>query len=200
MDKPEIKEESKIEKISEPKKNPANFKNDSGNLTLFTLEEEWEDELNQPIAVNENKKENESQAKQEFDYELPKSENKSNINSNFQANEIKIPSNEKAKNTVEEKQVVKEVEEAEAFEQPISAIVSQQIKDRRDRLKKFNFQFKNKLSEHEVNDAERIPAYQRNQVNLSEHKREKPGNYILDKDNNNDLKIRPNNFLHDNVD
>src|SRR5690606_29687682 len=100
----------------------------------------------------------------------------------------------------EKPQVQKEIVEEDPFDEPISENISQQIQERRDRLKKFNFKFKNKLNEYDVDEAENIPAYKRKQIELSEHKREKSGGYIVDRDSSNEIKIRPNNFLHDNVD
>ncbi|MDO5656250.1 MAG: cell division protein FtsZ [Flavobacteriaceae bacterium] len=161
-------------------------------LTLF-LDEDWEEEVDQPLAINENR----GSAKKETAHDIKPAQE------NFTSFEIPKtqhnPSSSIQNEVIEEKVEQINLKE-EAFEQPISEIVSQQIKERRERLKKFNYSFKSNLSAQEIDEAEKIPAYQRNKIELAEHKREKPGNYILDKDANNDLKIRPNNFLHDNVD
>lgn len=173
---PEIKEDP----VSEKK----------GNLTLFTLEEDWEDENELPLSINEKALEAE---KHEFTEEKPV-KNVETVVAEKKEEEIKPfkPEQPKAE--------LKTIREDDPFDEPISATISRQIQDRRDRLKKFNFKFKSRLGENEIDEAEKIPAYKRNNIELSEHKREKPGGYILDKDANNDLKIRPNNFLHDNVD
>lgn len=76
--------------------------------------------------------------------------------------------------------------------------ISQQIQERRERLKKFNYQFKNSLKDTE--DFERVPAYKRQGIELSDYKHSKPSNYIVDEDVDQNIKLRPNNFLHDNVD
>lgn len=166
-----------IKKETETKPNP------SKNFTLFTLEDDWEDESDAPISINDHVEEAQPA---------------------FEVQEIEVKT-EQIVETIEE---VAEVQEEETpiddtqspFDTPISQAVSKQIEERRNRLKKFNFKFKTRLNEEEVSEAERIPAYKRNNVSLSEHKHEKPGNYIVDKDTSNDIKIRPNHFLHDNVD
>lgn len=143
------------------------------NYNLFTLDEEWEEEVEKPISVNQ-----------------PKSK----------VEEIPTVEEDMPKMMEEKPQVQKEIVEEDPFDEPISENISQQIQERRDRLKKFNFKFKNKLNEYDVDEAENIPAYKRKQIELSEHKREKSGGYIVDRDSSNEIKIRPNNFLHDNVD
>lgn len=177
---------------SQPKNNPnptPEVKKDnttqahaqSSKYTLHTLEDDWEDEMDTPISVNQStEKEIIEEPKFNWKEETPKME--------------EAPK-------VEEKPVVEEkTMDEEAFDAPISANISQQIQERRERLKKFNFKFKNKLNDYDVDEVERIPAYKRNQIELSEHKREKSGGYIIDRDTSNEIKIRPNNFLHDNVD
>lgn len=172
-------EEPKQEIKKETKTKP----NPSKNFTLFTLEDDWEDESDAPISINDHVEEAQPA---------------------FEVQEIEVKT-EQIVETIEE---VAEVQEEETpiddtqspFDTPISQAVSKQIEERRNRLKKFNFKFKTRLNEEEVSEAERIPAYKRNNVSLSEHKHEKPGNYIVDKDTSNDIKIRPNHFLHDNVD
>lgn len=155
--------------------NPSTqVKSQNSNYTLFTLDEEWEDENEKPIAVNQPK---ESKA----EYVEPKKEEKP------------IVAEEKPKVQT------KEIEE-DLFDQPISTNISEQIQERRERLKKFNYKFKSQLKDYSVDEVENIPAYQRNKIELTEHTRDKTGGYIVDKDTSNEIKIRPNNFLHDNVD
>lgn len=86
-----------------------------------------------------------------------------------------------------------ENEDQEIFNAPISGNLSDQIKERRERLKKFNFKFNTSLKE---NGDMKEPAYKRQGINVEAHKTQEPSNNIVDGEN----KIRPNNFLHDNVD
>lgn len=177
---------------SQPKNNPnpsPEVKKDnttqahaqSSKYTLHTLEDDWEDELDTPISVNKTTEEEVA--------EEPKLNWKE-----------ETPKMEEAPKVEEKPEIEEQLMDEEAFDAPISANISQQIQERRERLKKFNFKFKNKLNDYDVDEVERIPAYKRNQIELSEHKREKSGNYIIDRDTSNEIKIRPNNFLHDNVD
>ncbi|MGI9526272.1 MAG: cell division protein FtsZ [Weeksellaceae bacterium] len=175
-------EENTRPNIQEPKaqvnlnKAETQSQTKENDFTLFTLEEDWEEDIETPIALNNRQPEH----KKQTPTPTPKPEVKeAPVNFNKQ---------------VEEK---KEIEE-NPFDTPISEVVDQQIKDRRERLKKFNFKFKSALKD--VDEVERVPAYKRHQVNLSEHTHQKPSNYIVDRDNNDEVKIRPNNFLHDNVD
>ena len=192
----ELDPEEKTSEISFEIRNPEpDIKEDpvsekKGNLTLFTLEEDWEDENELPLSINEKAPEAE---KPQFTEEKPV-KNVETVVAEKKEEEIK------SFKTEQTKAELKTIREDDPFDEPISATISRQIQDRRDRLKKFNFKFKSRLGENEIDEAEKIPAYKRNNIELSEHKREKPGGYILDKDANNDLKIRPNNFLHDNVD
>ncbi|MBA5629536.1 cell division protein FtsZ [Moheibacter lacus] len=98
------------------------------------------------------------------------------------------------------KEVVKEVEENDPFDAPISQSLSQAIEERRARLKQFNYKFKNTLQNKSLDEVENIPAYKRQGLNLSEREDNAPSDFIITKDSNNETKIRPNNFLHDNVD
>ena len=98
------------------------------------------------------------------------------------------------------KEVVKEVEPDDPFDSPISQSLSQAIEERRARLKQFNYKFKNTLQNKTLDEVESIPAYKRQGLDLSEREDNAPSDFIVTKDSNNDTKIRPNNFLHDNVD
>lgn len=98
------------------------------------------------------------------------------------------------------KEVVKEVEENDPFDAPISQSLSKAIEERRARLKQFNYKFKNTLQNKSLDEVENIPAYKRQGLNLSEREDNAPSDFIITKDSNNETKIRPNNFLHDNVD
>lgn len=97
-------------------------------------------------------------------------------------------------------EVKKEIAPEDPFESPISQSLSQAIEDRRARLKQFNYKFKNTLQNKSLDEVESIPAYKRQGLNLSEREDNYPSDFVVSKDSNNETKIRPNNFLHDNVD
>ncbi|MFV0305506.1 MAG: cell division protein FtsZ, partial [Moheibacter sp.] len=78
--------------------------------------------------------------------------------------------------------------------------LSQAIEDRRARLKQFNYKFKNALQNKSMDEVESVPAYKRQGVELNEKEDKSPSDYVVSKDVNEETKIRPNNFLHDNVD
>lgn len=92
------------------------------------------------------------------------------------------------------------VQDEDPFDSPISHSLSQAIEERRMRLKQFNYKFKNTLSNKTVDDLENVPAYKRQGLELQGKESNHPSDYILSKDSNGDQKMRPNNFLHDNVD
>ena len=97
-------------------------------------------------------------------------------------------------------------EEEETFDmdQPLSEMprrplsdLPSKIQDRMSRLQSFQYQFKANLQN--LSDAERVPAYLRQgmEVDLDQKSNEQPSNIGVDNDGN----IRTNNsFLHDNVD
>lgn len=93
-----------------------------------------------------------------------------------------------------------EPEPENPFDSPISQSLSQAIEERRARLKQFNYKFKNTLQNKSMDEVESIPAYKRKGLELNEREDNSPSDYIISKDSNNETKIRPNNFLHDNVD
>ena len=150
---------------------------ESNGYTLFTLDEAWEEE-EAPRINKENNNELKNQAQK-------------------QEKEIQVEIKERPRASRENYSQVKNLDEVN-FDAPISNNLSEQIKERRERLKKFNFKFKNSLQE--TDEIESVPAYKRQGMNLSEHSHSKLSNYIVDEDINNEVKIRPNNFLHDNVD
>jgi len=92
------------------------------------------------------------------------------------------------------------IEENDPTDSPISQSLSQAIEERRARLKQFNYKFKNTLSNKSIDEVESVPAYKRQGLELNERDYNSPSDLVLGKDSNNELKIRPNNFLHDNVD
>lgn len=113
---------------------------------------------------------------------------------NFQRKESKVPAAKEA------------TEEGTDFDmdQPLSQMPKRalsdlppKIQDRMSRLQSFQYQFKANLQN--LSDAERVPAYMRQgmEVDLDHKSGEQPSNIGVDNDGN----IRTNNsFLHDNVD
>lgn len=92
------------------------------------------------------------------------------------------------------------IPDSDPFDSPISQSLSHAIEERRARLKQFNYKFKNALQNKSIDELESIPAYKRQGLELSEREDNYPSDFIVGKDVNNEMKIRPNNFLHDNVD
>ncbi|WP_310559975.1 cell division protein FtsZ [Flavobacterium sp.] len=72
--------------------------------------------------------------------------------------------------------------------------------ERRKKLKEFNYKFHNSISK--VDELERVPAYKRQNIELSKGQMSGMNSRIsLGTDSNDDLQLRSNNsFLHDNVD
>lgn len=90
-----------------------------------------------------------------------------------------------------------EMKEQQASLLPDFDRITQKIEERRKRLKKFNYKFQ---SEKDVEERERIPAYKRQGVDFLPMLDESPSDLKLVRDINGENQIRPNNFLHDNVD
>ncbi|HLV24654.1 MAG TPA: cell division protein FtsZ [Moheibacter sp.] len=97
-------------------------------------------------------------------------------------------------------EVKKEITHEDPFDSPISQSLSQAIEERRARLKQFNYKFKNTIQNKSLDEMESVPAYKRQGLELSEREDNHPSDFVVSKDSNNETKIRPNNFLHDNVD
>lgn len=95
-------------------------------------------------------------------------------------------------------EVKEEVFEENPFDKPINEY-SHAIEERRARLKQFNYKFKSTLSKS-VDEIENVPAYKRQGIELSERTDNSPSDFVVTEDINKETKIRPNNFLHDNVD
>ncbi|WP_313374787.1 cell division protein FtsZ [Chishuiella sp.] len=74
------------------------------------------------------------------------------------------------------------------------------IEERRSRLKQFNFKFNNIMTNSQVDEYESIPAYKRQGLNLSDRNDNQSSDFSVGTNRNNETQIRPNNFLHDNVD
>ena len=79
-------------------------------------------------------------------------------------------------------------------------IPSKTIEERRARLKQYNYKFKSVLKDKSIDELESMPAYKRQGLELTGREEKYPSDYIISKDVNNETKIRPNSFLHDNVD
>jgi cell division protein FtsZ len=96
--------------------------------------------------------------------------------------------------------------EAITFEHisPMDLTIQESMKlrtdERRKKLKEFNYKFHN--SNSKVDELERVPAYQRQNIELSKGQNTNMNSRIsLGTDSNDDLQLRSNNsFLHDNVD
>lgn len=98
-----------------------------------------------------------------------------------------------------------EVEVAiDPFSQPIEQSndpeLNSMIEERRNRLKQFNFKFNNTMTNSQVDEYEAIPAYKRQGLNLSDRNDNQSSDFSVGTNRNNETQIRPNNFLHDNVD
>lgn len=90
------------------------------------------------------------------------------------------------------------------FNQPIEQSndpeLNSMIEERRNRLKQFNFKFNNTMTNSQVDEYEAIPAYKRQGLNLSDRNDKQSSDFSVGTNRNNETQIRPNNFLHDNVD
>ena len=91
-------------------------------------------------------------------------------------------------------------EEIDPLNTSIEDLQKQRSKERRLRMKEFNYKFNNS----KIDEIEKVPAYKRQGVDLEETKHsseEERSRYTLDLDENEDIQLRKNNsFLHDNVD
>ena len=100
------------------------------------------------------------------------------------------------------------VEEVEVLTQTIDPVLDvaidtsfdDAVEERRNRLRQFNFKFNSQLSNQQVDEYEQIPAYQRQGIQLGNKTESRTSDLSLGTNNNNEPQIRPNNFLHDNVD
>lgn len=91
-------------------------------------------------------------------------------------------------------------EELPVTEMTIEEALRARADERRKKMKEFNYKFHNSISR--IEEFEKIPAYKRQNIDLSQNN---PTSGIsrtsLSTDSNNDLQLRNNNsFLHDNVD
>lgn len=89
---------------------------------------------------------------------------------------------------------------SQPIEQSTDPELNNMIEERRNRLKQFNFKFNNTMTNSQVDEYEAIPAYKRQGLNLSDRNDNQSSDFSVGTNSNNETQIRPNNFLHDNVD
>ncbi|GGE99459.1 cell division protein FtsZ [Chishuiella changwenlii] len=128
-------------------------------------------------------------------YQAPKNEGYNNVEP--------VQTNQVVSNAVEP--TISQTEVAvDPFSQPIQqsndAELNSVIEERRNRLKQFNFKFNNTMTNSQVDEYEAIPAYKRQGLNLSDRNDNQSSDFSVGTNRNNETQIRPNNFLHDNVD
>ena len=107
------------------------------------------------------------------------------------------------KETEDKVEVVASVEKEKTkdpLNSPIADLQMQRSKERRLKMKEFNYKFNNS----KIDDIEKEPAYKRHGINLEEVSHSSENNesrLTLNLDENDDIQLRTNNsFLHDNVD
>jgi len=117
--------------------------------------------------------------------------------------EVKVEIEEIEETEIKE-ETVSEISDSDEEIDPLSTsledLQKQRSKDRRLRMKEFNYKFNNS----KIDEIEKEPAYKRHGVDLEETKHssdEDRSRLTLDIDENEDIQLRKNNsFLHDNVD
>ena len=107
------------------------------------------------------------------------------------------------KETEDKLEVVSSVEKEKIIDplnSPIADLQMQRSKERRLKMKEFNYKFNNS----KIDDIEKEPAYKRHGIDLKEVSHSSENNesrLTLNLDENDDIQLRTNNsFLHDNVD
>lgn len=212
---PQIQQTQQI-KFEEPKQVKFFLEEEAPTAPKASVEEAWEPKLKtetvqQPLFEEES--EEEFSFEHKFDFhdaydEVEETEEFSEtvmftLDDDFEdevAEEKQVFSTPNQQIQSEVKKEIKIEEEIDPLDSPISQSLSQAIEERRARLKQFNYKFKNTLSNKTVDEAESIPAYKRQGIELNERDYNSPSDLVVGKDSNDDIKIRPNNFLHDNVD
>jgi cell division protein FtsZ len=95
---------------------------------------------------------------------------------------------------------VEKEETIDPLNSPIADLQMQRSKERRLKMKEFNYKFNNS----KIDDIEKEPAYKRHGIDLEEVSHSSENNesrLTLNLDENDDIQLRTNNsFLHDNVD
>ena len=84
------------------------------------------------------------------------------------------------------------------FDEPLNKALKDSIEERRNRLKKFNYQFSNNLNQ--FNENFNSPAYARQGVVLNEKTEQSLSQFVIGEGKNNEIKLKPNGFLHNNAD
>ena len=107
------------------------------------------------------------------------------------------------KDTNDKVEVVGSIEKEKTIDplnSPIADLQMQRSKERRLKMKEFNYKFNNS----KIDDIEKEPAYKRHGIDLEEVSHSSENNesrLTLNLDENDDIQLRTNNsFLHDNVD
>jgi len=107
------------------------------------------------------------------------------------------------KETQDKVEVVASIEKEKTIDplnSPIADLQMQRSKERRLKMKEFNYKFNNS----KIDDIEKEPAYKRHGIDLEEVSHSSENNesrLTLNLDENDDIQLRTNNsFLHDNVD
>jgi cell division protein FtsZ len=107
------------------------------------------------------------------------------------------------KDTEDKVEVVASIEKEKTIDplnSPIADLQMQRSKERRLKMKEFNYKFNNS----KIEDIEKEPAYKRHGIDLEEVSHSSENNesrLTLNLDENDDIQLRTNNsFLHDNVD
>lgn len=168
---PEPEAEAPFEAIEEQ---PVEEVNEFPQTIMFTLDGDIEDEITEIQAEP--------------------------ITKQTEATGAEVQTKTEVKAAVEEKPKVAPEVEKDPFDEPLSQTLSHAIEERRARLKQFNYKFKNSVSSKTVDEIESVPAYKRQGVDLSEREDNSPSDFIISENSQKETKIRPNNFLHDNVD
>ena len=103
-------------------------------------------------------------------------------------------------NKEESTNIINEAKLIDPLNSPISDLHLQRSKERRLKMKEFNYKFNNS----KIDDIEKEPAYKRLGIDLEEVNHSSDNNesrLTLNLDENDDVQLRTNNsFLHDNVD
>ena len=107
------------------------------------------------------------------------------------------------KDTEDKVELVASIEKEKTIDplnSPIADLQMQRSKERRLKMKEFNYKFNNS----KIDDIEKEPAYKRHGIDLEEVSHSSENNesrLTLNLDENDDIQLRTNNsFLHDNVD
>ncbi|MDR3272758.1 MAG: cell division protein FtsZ [Flavobacteriaceae bacterium] len=81
----------------------------------------------------------------------------------------------------------------------LTEMMERKIQERRSRLKQLNSKYQS-LGKQNIDEVEKVPAYQRQGVNLDENFNHEKSTNTFFNQKTNEVQVRPNNFFHDNVD